>query len=209
MKKNIEWIVFDLGGVVVKLNIDGALRELARQSNTDAQIIREHLSTPDESGLSINAKMELGMLTPDEYVNAISQPLNQKLSREEIIELKMQIIQGEDEETIELIRALSRQKKIACFSNTHELHWNHMTRHYQAFQFFEKKIASHLIRAAKPEQKAFARACREIGADPQKCLFIDDVLINAEAAREFGWHSIHFKNHNSLREELLQFGINF
>ena len=28
MRSNIQWIVFDLGGVVVKLNIDGALEAL-------------------------------------------------------------------------------------------------------------------------------------------------------------------------------------
>ena len=36
MQSNIQWVVFDLGGVDVKLNIDGALHALAQQSETDA-----------------------------------------------------------------------------------------------------------------------------------------------------------------------------
>lgn len=207
MQSNIQWVVFDLGGVVVKLNIDGALHALAQQSETDVQVIKTYLSAPDESGLSINAKMEMGFFTAEDYVRQVSQILNQQLSHEEIIALKMLIIQGEDEQMIDLISTLSAQKKLACFSNTHEIHWNHMTQHYRAFQFFEQTIASHLIRAAKPDLKAFALATEQLNADPQECLFIDDVLANAEAARAFGWHAIHFQSHAMLRDELSRYGI--
>ena len=40
MRNNIQWIVFDLGGVVVKLNIDGALEALARRSDADRNLIK-------------------------------------------------------------------------------------------------------------------------------------------------------------------------
>ena len=33
-------VVFDLGGVVVKLNIDGALEALARRSDADRNLIK-------------------------------------------------------------------------------------------------------------------------------------------------------------------------
>lgn len=207
MSSNIQWVIFDLGGVVVKLNIDGALLALAAQSETDAQTIKTYLTAPDENGLSINAKMELGLFTAEDYVQQVSPILNKPLSYEEIIALKMLIIQGEDEHTLDLIASLATQKKLACFSNTHEIHWNHMTQHYRAFQFFEQAIASHLIRAAKPDPNAFAIATKHLNADPPECLFIDDSLANAEAARAFGWHAIHFQNHAALREELSRFGF--
>jgi putative hydrolase of the HAD superfamily len=204
---NIKWVIFDLGGVVVKLNIEGAWNALAQRSETDVQALKSYLSSPDESGLSINAKLELGFLSVSEYVQQVSRVLNKSLSEEELVALKMLIIQGEDAETLELIAALSTQKKLACFSNTHEIHWNYMTRHYRAFQFFQKTIASHLIHAAKPDPSAFAIATKHLNADPPECLFIDDSLANAEAARAFGWHAIHFQNHASLREELSCFGF--
>jgi hypothetical protein len=40
MQSDIQWIVFDLGGVVVKLNIEGALEALARRSDTDKNLIK-------------------------------------------------------------------------------------------------------------------------------------------------------------------------
>ncbi|MBL8205201.1 MAG: HAD family phosphatase [Blastocatellia bacterium] len=207
MPNNIRWVIFDLGGVVVKLNIDGALLALTQQSETDPEVIKAYLSAPDESGFSINARLELGLFTASDYVRQVAQILNKPLNHEEIIALKMLIIQGEDAQMLDLLAALSKQKKLACFSNTHEIHWNHMTQHYRAFQFFEKTIASHLIRAAKPDWNAFALATEYLNADPQECLFIDDLLANAEAARAFGWNAIHFQNHAALREELRQYDI--
>jgi glucose-1-phosphatase len=209
MRNNIQWIVFDLGGVVVKLNIDGALEALARRSDTDRNLIKTFMGARDESNLSADEKLQLGLLEIDQYAALLNQALRRKLTREEIVDLRMQVIQGEDEEVLEIIRALSVRWKVACFSNTHAIHWDHMQANYQSFRLWRRAIASHLIHAAKPDPKAFAIACRELGAGPAECLFIDDTLANAEAARAAGWHAIHFKGAVALREELEEFGLVF
>jgi HAD superfamily hydrolase (TIGR01509 family) len=207
MQNNIQWVVFDLGGVVVKLNIDGALEELARRSDTNRDLIERFVRSRDRSGLSPDEKLQLGLLGIDEYVDLLNRTLRHKLPREEIIDLRMQVIQGEDEEILEIIRALSVRRKVACFSNTHAIHWDHMLTNYRSFRLFHRAIASHLIGAAKPDPKAFAIACRELEAAPSECLLIDDVLANAEAARGAGWRAIHFKGAAALREELPECGV--
>jgi len=207
MRNNIQWVVFDLGGVVVKLNIDGALDELARRSDTDRKLIESFVSARDESGLSLDEKLQLGLLEIDEYVALLNRALRRKLTREEIIDLRMQVIQGEDEDVLEIIRALSTRRKVACFSNTHAIHWDYMLANYRSFRLFHCAVASHLIQSAKPDPKAFATACREFRAAPAELLFIDDSLANAEAARAAGWHAIHFKGAAALREELQEYGV--
>ncbi|HKQ74301.1 MAG TPA: HAD-IA family hydrolase [Blastocatellia bacterium] len=207
MQNNIQWVVFDLGGVVVKLNIDGALDELARRSDTDRKLIKSFVSARDESGLSLDEKLQLGLLEIDEYIDLLNRGLRRRLTREEIIDLRMQVIQGEDEEVLEIIRALSVGRKVACFSNTHAIHWDHMLANYQSFKLFQCAVASHLIRAAKPDPKAFAIACREFSAAPAELLFIDDSPANAEAARAAGWHAIYFIGAAALRVELQEYGV--
>src|SRR5215475_2985298 len=209
MLNNIQWVVFDLGGVVVKLNNDGALEALARRGETDGNLIKSFMGARDESNLSPDEKLQLGLLEIDEYVALLNQTLRRKLTREEIIELRLQSIQGEDEEVLEIIRALSTQRKVACISNTHAIHWDHMLANYQSLRLFHRAIASHLIHAAKPDPKAFAIACRELEAEPAELLFIDDALANAEAARAAGWHAIHFKGAAALREELQEYDLVF
>ncbi len=207
MHNDIQWIVFDLGGVVVKLNIEGALGELARRSETDGNLIRSFMGARDESGLSPDEKLQIGLFGIDEYVATLNQALRRRLSREEIIDLRLQVIQGEDEDVLEIIRALSSQWKVACFSNTHALHWDHMVANYRSFNLWRHTIASHLIQAAKPDSKAFAIVCRELEASPGELLFIDDALANVEAARAVGWRAIHFKGAAALREELQEYGV--
>jgi HAD superfamily hydrolase (TIGR01509 family) len=209
MGNNIQWVVFDLGGVVVKLNIDGALEALASRSDTDKNLIKSFLGARDASDLSPNEKLQLGLLETDEYISMLNQNLRRKLTREEIIDLRLQVIQGEDEDVLDIIRALSVQRKVACFSNTHAIHWDHMLANYQSFRLFHCAVASHLIHAMKPDPKAFAIACLELAAEPAECLFIDDALANAEAAREAGWQAIHFKGAAALREDLQHYGFVF
>src|SRR5215510_10078850 len=209
MGNDIQWGVFDLGGVVVKLNIDGALEELARRSETDRRLIENFGRDRDETGLSPDEKLQLGLLGIDDYIDLLNRTLRRKLPRDEIIDLRMQVIQGEDEDVLEIIRSLSVRRKVACFSNTHAIHWDHMLANYKSFRLWRRAIASHLIHAAKPDPKAFAIACRELGAAPAECLFIDDALANAEAARAAGWHAIHFKGASALREELQEYDLVF
>jgi epoxide hydrolase-like predicted phosphatase len=209
MHNDIQWVVFDLGGVVVKLNADGALEELARRSATDKNLIKSFLGARDESNLSPDEKLCLGQLEIDEYVALLNQALRRRLTREEIIDLRLQVIQGEDEDVLEIIRTLSTQRQVACFSNTHAIHWDHMLANYQSFRIFHRAVASHLIHAAKPDPRAFAIACRELEAEPAECLFIDDAPSNAEAARAAGWHAIHFRGAAALREELQEYGFVF
>jgi HAD superfamily hydrolase (TIGR01509 family) len=209
MNNSIQWVVFDLGGVVVKLNIDGALDALAGRSGTDKNLIKSFLGVRDESNLSLDEKLQLGLLEIDEYIALLNQTLKRRLTREEIIDLRLQVIQGEDEDVLEIIRALSVQRKVACFSNTHAIHWDYMLANYQSFSLFHCAVASHLIHAAKPDPEAFAIACRKLEAEPSECLFIDDALANAEAARAAGWQAIHFKGAASLRDELQEYGFVF
>jgi HAD superfamily hydrolase (TIGR01509 family) len=209
MHNNIQWVVFDLGGVVVKLNIDGALEELAQRSDTDKNLIKTFLRARDESNLSPDEKLQLGLLEIDEYVAMLNRALRRRLTREEIIDLRLQVIQGEDEDVLEIIRVLSGQRKVACFSNTHAIHWDHMLANYKSLRLFHCAIASHLIHAAKPDPKAFAIACSQLKAEPAECLFIDDALANAEAARGAGWHAIHFNGPAALRGELQEYGFVF
>jgi len=207
MRNNIDWVVFDLGGVVVKLNIDGALEELARRGETDKNLIISFLSARDESGFSLDEKLQLGLLEIDEYAAFLNQALRRRLTREEIIDLRLLVIEGEDDEVLEIIRVLSKQRKVGCFSNTHAIHWDHMLANYRSFKLFHRAVASHLIRAAKPDPKAFAIACREFNAAPAELLFIDDSPANVEASRAAGWHAIHFKGAAALREELQEYGV--
>lgn len=57
---------------------------------------------------------------------------------------------------------------------------------------FDLYLASGQAGVAKPEAGIYELACRELGAAPSECLFMDDTEANVEAARRLGMQAIHW-----------------
>lgn len=58
------------------------------------------------------------------------------------------------------------------------------------------------IDAAKPELKAYQLAVDALGVPAEEITFIDDLLVNVEAAREAGMRAIHYTTLDELKAEL-------
>ena len=63
------------------------------------------------------------------------------------------------------------------------------------------------IGAIKPEPRIYEALLERFAIDPLSAIFIDDVEVNAAAARPFGMHAIHFTGPAALRAELLALGL--
>ena len=57
----------------------------------------------------------------------------------------------------------------------------------------------HLI---KPDKKIFETICNRYNINPAEAVFLDDNAANVKSSREFGLHTIHFKNYEQGRKEL-------
>lgn len=55
----------------------------------------------------------------------------------------------------------------------------------------------------KPDPAIYQLLIDRCAIDPRRAVFIDDVAANAEAARPFGIHPIHYRNPETLRAELV------
>ncbi|MET9656796.1 HAD-IA family hydrolase [Streptomyces sp. NPDC006510] len=55
-------------------------------------------------------------------------------------------------------------------------------------------VYSHGIGVCKPDPRAFEVTCNQLGVLPQGCLFIDDVSVYVEAAREAGMQAHLFED---------------
>jgi 2-haloacid dehalogenase len=59
----------------------------------------------------------------------------------------------------------------------------------------------------KPDPAIYRLLLERHAIDPHRAVFIDDVAANAEAARPFGIHPIHFTGPDALRTELAALGL--
>ncbi|CDZ29465.1 HAD family phosphatase [Neorhizobium galegae] len=59
----------------------------------------------------------------------------------------------------------------------------------------------------KPDVGIYEKHARDFGLTPEASIFIDDSHANVEGARAAGWQAVHFKDPETLRQDLIAHGI--
>ncbi|WOL04142.1 hypothetical protein Cni_G12863 [Canna indica] len=59
----------------------------------------------------------------------------------------------------------------------------------------------------KPALDSYMEVLHQLEVEPASCIFVDDRLTNVEAARDAGMIGLHFKNSETLKQDLSSLGI--
>jgi 2-haloacid dehalogenase len=81
---------------------------------------------------------------------------------------------------------------------------------FERFDFlswFRGMVISGEVGVIKPDPRIYEIMLARFAIDPYRAVYIDDVAANAEAARPFGIHGIHFTTPDALREELVRLAL--
>jgi HAD superfamily hydrolase (TIGR01509 family) len=68
-------------------------------------------------------------------------------------------------------------------------------------------VWSYQLRIAKPDPAIYLHVLKELGTRAEETLFLDDKLVNVEAARALGIQAIQFSSVEKLREDLIAAGL--
>lgn len=179
----IAAIVFDLGGVLVDVDIQRALDSWAGAAGVPAASLAARYAGRDEAYCA----HERGELDDRGYFAYLRAKLGLALRDDELLAGWNAII-GEPLAGVEpLVQGLAARYPLYVFSNTNPAHIAHFTpRHERLLGLFRKIIASCEIGARKPEPEAFRRLAEIIGAKPQQLVFFDDLEENVLGARRAG-----------------------
>jgi putative hydrolase of the HAD superfamily len=69
-------------------------------------------------------------------------------------------------------------------------------------EIFDDVVDSAFVGMRKPEPRIYALALERLGADATSCAFVDDNELNVNAARELGFHAVHFRDTSQAIAEL-------
>jgi putative hydrolase of the HAD superfamily len=72
---------------------------------------------------------------------------------------------------------------------------------------FDVLVWSYQLRMAKPDPAIYRRVLEQLGTQPEETLFIDDKLVNIEAARGLGIRALQFFTVERLRADLIASGL--
>ena len=188
---HIKNIIFDLGGVLLDLDIDKT-----RQAFQDLGLY----DTIEKGGWSyknnIFPDMEKGLLSDDEFRDGIRTLLPDEASDEEIDAAWCAMLIRVPERKVELLKHLRLNYNLFLFSNTNNIHLTNFRRSFSdsfGFAFddlFSKTFYSHEIKRRKPDTKSFELVLKKAGINAPETLFIDDLEINIEGAKQVGLQTI-------------------
>jgi putative hydrolase of the HAD superfamily len=97
--------------------------------------------------------------------------------------------------------------KTAILSNMGDNVLANIERTFDWLARFDVLVWSSQLGMAKPEPAIYQHTLRELGVEPGEALFIDDRLVNIEAARALGMRGILFSTVETLRVDLIANGL--
>ena len=95
----------------------------------------------------------------------------------------------------------------AILSNMGDNVLENMEREFDWLPRFDVLIWSFQLRIAKPDPAIYLHVLKELGTRPKETLFLDDRLVNVEAAQALGMVAIQFSTANRLRDDLIAAGL--
>ena len=106
---------------------------------------------------------------------------------------------------------LSEKFEIFIFSNTDEIHFNHIKCKFKELSVFgENLMLSYELGCLKPDEKAYTSALNKFTLFSEESLFIDDRIENVKAANDLGITAIHHLDFASTKQKLEEIlGIHF
>ena len=193
----ITSVVFDLGNVLIDWNPRYLYRKLI-PTKTELEWFLENIC--DEKW---NAKHDAG----HSFSDGIAEYSKKFPQYSELIEAwfgRWEEMLGDSlEEVVDILSALKLSRmSLYILSNWSAETYPIAEKRFDFLHWFDGKVISGEIGILKPDLEIFKFLMTSYNLTPQETVFIDDKLVNVEAAKELGIHGIHFKNASILRKDL-------
>ncbi len=201
--KNINNIIFDLGGVLIDWNPNYMYKKLIEDDEKRKWFLEtvctSEWNEEQDGGRLISEANNLLIQSFPEYKDWI-------LAYYERWE---EMLNGPIYGTVEVFKELKERKKHNIYALTN---WSAETfpKALQLFDFlhwFDGRVVSGEEMTRKPFKEIYDIILSRFNIIAEQTLFIDDNLKNIIAAKEQGINCIHFKSPEQLKEELSTYGI--
>ncbi len=196
----ITTIIFDLGNVIVAFDHFLICKKLAQYSPFSPDQIYEKVFT---SGLE--ARFDRGLITPEDFFTTVSNELNIKIELPLFHHIWSTIF-SLNTGTAQIIQKLANYK-LLCLSNTNIWQFQFCLETFSVLDNFDSFILSFKVGERKPHKKIYQKAIEAAQCLPQQCLYIDDIALYVQAAKDNGLRAVQFISASQLQKELENYGV--
>ena len=214
----IKHIIFDLGGVLIDLDMPRCLESFRTLGADPSVLLQRPVSASAESGrakatlcdgLVANGAMDLyqtGDISTEDFVSGIQKFCHPGTTEEQVLEAWNDCLLTIPAYKLEYIKSLRAEGyRVHLLSNTNEAHWVHIAeKHFggKTEEYFDHLFLSQEMHMSKPNDDIFLAVLEQLGAKAEECLFIDDAQANVDAAKALGYNVYKAPVKYDIRKEI-------
>jgi HAD superfamily hydrolase (TIGR01509 family) len=176
----VSVVLFDVGGVLVQLSGVATVMSWVADRWTPADVWRRWLHSP-----AVRA-FETGQTDATTFAADLVQELELGVAPALFLESFAGWPTGLYPGAHELVARIPRHITRALLSNSNSLHWPRVETEFGLGALFEHRFVSHLTGRIKPDRDAFEHVVSSLGCEAGSVFFLDDNLLNVEAALAAG-----------------------
>jgi len=192
---NIKLVLFDLGGVVFKLDWKATYETLNCPLSFE-----EALSVIGQSKALDD--FEKGLISPFQFYEELKSLIQLEMNYESFINAWNKVIEGPVDGIEALLAECKEKFPIMALTNTNIIHyeklWNILDHNY-----FDNVFASHLMNKRKPNEDIYLEVLEHTGLLSKEILFIDDTIPNIQTAKDLSFETLlNFNNTQEIRNKI-------
>jgi FMN phosphatase YigB (HAD superfamily) len=195
----IEVVLFDVGGILIRMVGIETWKQLTGLTD-EAEIWRRWLHCP------VVKAFERGHSSADEFAERIIETHSLPIGKTDFLDSFRSWPGGLIEGAEELVDDVAEHLRKGCFSNTNDVHWTEPC-NQTVHSLFELHFLSHEMGHVKPDAEAFHHVAETLECAPEGIFFIDDNIINVDAARTCGFDAHVAKGPEEARRVLADHGL--
>lgn len=199
--ENIKNIVFDLGGVIITLSREEAVRRFKAIGLDSAE---ELLDPYHQKGVFL--ALEEGRISREEFYQEVNKLAGKQLAPADIDYALYGFLVDLPAYKLEMLEELRKKYKLYLLSNTNPIimEWAHTPALWGypkvLKDYFDKMYLSYEMGATKPARSIFEQLIADSGIIPEETLFIDDGPANVQIGRELGMKTYQPENGEDFRQ---------
>lgn len=197
--KTIKALIFDMGGVLVDLDIEDCKR--AFKEDIGYYKIDEIIDPCHQKG--IYGDLEEGVLDSDEFRRIVLADSRPGTAPEDVDKAMWHILVGIEPYKADMLRKLSEKYDLYLLSNNNSICLPCSSGMFSDAgipldKIFRKCFYSFEMKALKPSEKFYKAVIREIGLPSEEMLFIDDSQANVDGAVAAGLPAVYYRPGSDL-----------
>lgn len=200
----IKAIIFDMGGVLVDLDIEDCKK--AFKDRLGYYDIDEIIDACHQKG--IYGDLEEGILSADDFRSIVLAGSRPDALAEDVDEAMSHILVGIEPYKAEMLKRLSEKYELYMLSNNNPICVRYSRKMFEDAgipleNIFRKCYFSYEMKALKPSETFYRNVVSDIGLPAEQMLFIDDSMKNVEGSVAAGLPAVFYQPGTDL-EALLE-----